>query len=409
MSGQQSGAEHTQTPPELASFRATIARLPVTIRPIPSQQLSNWELLFPYEQKQLRRFLQGIDAFSPAELEQLTGVLRSLERKMGVAQWRFSETTETMENGAQLARSAWYPEWRQEVQRIFAAIDVRTPPDAEMKVRRLIVLVLPQSLPVSPGGAWRWWQNEGTTVTLSGDTRSFCDLLFSNRTGSSGKQGDANPADFWWIETDETPGGGFEIDSRLSYSALKSFREKFLAQLNTTPKDMTTADEIMAKLRNTDWTPWCPHNLSGNTVLRHFVIELFLSGNGALNFPSAFVEWAASEALRRARPRTVVARFGMRSKPRPFTSIAIFENQEKVSTLPEVDDPENSAIDAAILARYTWLAARRYPEYEQALCLCIYERLNAVRVIAPPGSGLEISESMAPNQLAGEVGQWLSA
>jgi len=45
-----------------------------------------------------------------------------------------------------------------------------------------------------------------------------------------------------------------------------------------------------------------------------------------------------------------VARFGMRSKPKPFTSIAIFENQQRVSSLPDVVDPANSAIDAVILA-----------------------------------------------------------
>ena len=100
-----------------------------------------------------------------------------------------------------------------------------------------------------------------------------------------------------------------------------------------------------------------PRKLTASHRLRKFMIDLYLSGNGALIFSNAFVEWAASEVLRRARPRTIVARFGMRSKPKPFTSIAIFENQQRVSSLPDVDDPENSAIDAAILARYVWLAA----------------------------------------------------
>jgi hypothetical protein len=173
----------------------------------------------------------------------------------------------------------------------------------------------------------------------------------------------------------------------LSYAVLKSFRDKFLEKTNTIPKNIQATDQIVAALRREDWQPWWPAELAGQHRLHHFVMEVFLSGNGALIFSNAFVEWAASEALRRARPRVLVARFGMRSKPKPFTSIAIFENQQRISTLPGVDDPEGSAIDALILARYVWLAASRYPEYEQAHCLCVSENLNAAYLISPQGDG----------------------
>ena len=101
--------------------------------------------------------------------------------------------------------------------------------------------------------------------------------------------------------------------------------------------------------------------------------------------------------------------FGMRSRPKPFTSIAIFANQGKVSILPAVDDPENSAVDAEILARYVWLAARRYPEYEKAVCVCIAEHLNSAWVIAPKESGLEEGASLSPAALSRLVCSWLAA
>jgi hypothetical protein len=143
--------------------------------------------------------------------------------------------------------------------------------------------------------------------------------------------------------------------------------------------------------------------------LRRFVIELFLSGNGAVIFSNAFVEWAAAEALRRARPRAIVARFGMRSKPKPFTSIAVFENQQRVSSLPDLDDPENSAIDAVILARYVWLAASRYPEAEKTICLCVSEHLNSAYVVLPAGKSPAWSpeRSVAPEELCSWLGTQL--
>ena len=138
--------------------------------------------------------------------------------------------------------------------------------------------------------------------------------------------------------------------------------------------------------------------------LRH---RSFLSGNGALNFSNAFVEWASSEALRRARPRVIVARFGLRTKPKPFTSIAIFENQQSISTLPDVDDAEGSAVDALILARYVWLAAARYPEHERTACLCVSESRNSVFLISPPGRSPQWSPEH-PVRLE-EVHKWLVA
>jgi hypothetical protein len=148
------------------------------------------------------------------------------------------------------------------------------------------------------------------------------------------------------------------------------------------------------------WGLW-PAEIVNQPSLRKFVIDLFLSGNGAVIFSNAFVEWAAAEALRRARPRTIIARFGMRSKPKPFTSIAVFENQHKISSVPDVDDPENSAIDAVILARYVWLNACRYPEQDQTLCVCVAEHGDSAYVIPPAGKSLALGsdQSIAPEEL----------
>ena len=119
------------------------------------------------------------------------------------------------------------------------------------------------------------------------------------------------------------------------------------------------------------------------------------------------MEWASSEALRRARPRALVARLGMRAKPKLFTGIAIFENQQKINTLPEVEDPQGSAIDALELARYIWLAAQRYPEKEQTIGLCIAEHHNAVYLIAPKelAPRWPADKPVPPEEIAGWLAQ----
>lgn len=400
----------TVRPDDVAVWRQTVRRLPPTLRPMLTQRLDGWKLLFPFEQDEVGRFFRGADSFSSRAFDDLTAQLRSLETKMGVAKWNFSESTNTMQDSAILARSPYFAQWRAEVQRVYVAIESREPPQNVGTRKRLILLVLPESLPVDADTAWKWWGPDGQTIAITNDSRNIASLLLeSYQRDDNAREASAK----WLIDAEDrlpasaSPASPF---SSLSYSSLNVFRQQFLAELNTIPKDMTAADETMARLRAADWARWSPPNVAADPRLLHFLIELFLSGNGALIFPSPFVEWAASEALRRARPQILAARFGMRTRPKPFTSIAIFENQEKVSTAPAVDDPVNSAIDAAILAPYVWLAASRFPEFQNAVCLCLSEHLHAGRLIAPPGSGLENCKgAMRTEDLCTAVHAWLNS
>jgi hypothetical protein len=392
MSEQQSHEQSEAV--RLATFRRLIAQLPVTLRPSLNQQLDQWDMLFPFEQNRLAEFLGSVESFQPAALDSLTQPLRALERKMGVAQWGFSTDRDTVENASMLARSAYYAEWRRAVQQIFTVVDnaARNSAPAQARPTRLVLLILPETLPTGPQTAWQEISPRGHEIRIAGDSRRLFELMMQGQSGQPGiatllaRSESADSSDLWLIDAEAkldsllsaaTP----TVASRLSYVALAPFRDELLAGLNAIPRNIEGADQIIAALRQKDWKRWWPPELADQPKLRNFVMELFLSGNGALIFSNAFVEWGASEALRRARPRILVARFGMRSKPKPFTSIAIFENQQRISSLPDVNDPEGSAIDAAILARYVWLAASRYPEQEQTICVCISEFRNSAYVI----------------------------
>jgi hypothetical protein len=403
-------AKSQQQAPLPDTYRRLIARLPITMRPALNQQLSQWGTLFPYEQRRVAEFMQGVETFTPSALNALMSPLETLETKMGVSHWDFTESADTIENASQLARSEYYAAWRQEVQRVFEAINAagRNAAPIEPESTRLILLFLPGNLPVDAQSAWEQWDPRGREIKIAGDSGRLCELVMQGQAGLGGiatlaaRQDNADSSDLWLIDADGKMSGMLTTESAnsassLNYLALKPIRERFLEELNKTPKNIRATDEIVANLRSEAWDGWglWPAEIASQPRLRRFVIDLFLSGNGAFIFPSAFVEWAASEAIRRARPRTMVARFGMRSKPKPFTSIAVFENQQRVSSLPDVDDPVNSAIDAAILARYVWLSASRYPEQSQTICLCVSEHLNSAYAIAPAKKSLTWSEGRA--------------
>lgn len=396
------------------------------MRPSLNQQFTEWDLLFPYEQKRVTTFMKGVDTFSSSALDTLTAPLWALEAKMGVKHWDFSQTVDTIENASQLARSAYYAEWRKEVQKVVDAVNTaaRDSSPAPAESTRLVLLILPAKLPVDPQSVWKQWDARGQMIKISGGSERLCDLVMQGQPSLDGiaaltaRHGNQDSSDLWLIDAETKLNGMLpslppNSALSLSFSSLKPLRDRFLAELNKSPKDIEATDEIVARLRNESWDGWgmWPPEVTGQPRLRRFLIDLALSGNGCLIFSNSFVQWASAEVLRRARPRTLIARFGMRNKPKPFTSIAIFENQQRVSTLPDVDDPENSAIDAAILARYVWLAASRYPEQEHTLCLCVSEHLDSAYMILPPGRNLGWSPERAvtPEELSSFLGtQFLS-
>lgn len=352
-------------------------------------------------------FFRGIESFRPVALDALTAPLRAIETKMGIARWNFTETSETMENSSLLARSEFYAEWRRAVQQIFSAIEAAarsaTPQQADPASpapSRLVVLILPDSLPINTPAAWAQWDRRGQEIRIDGDAHRVSELLLLGLP----EQSNNDRSDLWLVDAGSDLKRHLPSSSpaySLSYASLKDFRDKFLAAVNTVPKNIQATDQVLAAVRHHDWSQDWPTELADQPRLRSFVVDLFLSGNGALIFSNAYVEWAASEALRRARPRVLIARFGMRSKPKPFTSIAIFENQQRISALADVDDPEGSAIDALILARYVWSAATRYPEGLQTCGLCIAESSNAAWLILPPDRHLpwKTGQEVTPEQL----------
>jgi hypothetical protein len=408
--------------PGADAYRRLIAQLPVTMRPALNQQLTEWEMLFPYERNRVTLFMKGVVTYSPSQLDALTAPLWALEAQMGVKNWDFSQTNDTIENASQLARSAHYAEWRREVQRIVDAVNsaARDATPVQAESTRLMLIILPSDLPVSPQSVWKKWDPSGHEIKISGGSEKICQLVIQGQPGQDGiatlaaRQGPQESSDLWLIDAEAKMHGMLSPQApipafSLSFTNLKPLRDRFLAELNTTPRDIEATDQIIANIRSEAWNGWglWPPEIESQPRLKRFLIDLILSGNGVLIFSNSFVEWTAAEVLRRARPRTVVARFGMRSKPKPFTSIAIFENQQKVSSLPDVDDPENSAIDAAMLAHYVWLAASRYPEQDHTICLCVAEHLDSAYVILPEGKTLGWSpdKAVTPEELY----SWLGA
>jgi hypothetical protein len=419
---------------QAALDQGVLKRLPRTFLPSTQQQLRDWDHLFPYERQSVVHLLLFVAGLSAAQTGRLFADVLQLEEKMGVANWQFSTEEQTILNASLLARSPYYQEWRKAVQKVFDAAEehVAGANDTKTSRHRLILLVIPQKLPLDSTTVWHRWQSVGRAVKLAAtNSRASQSLAEALLSLSSPEDGATLPdivacshgrtaTDLWVLDAGRdlvesllasgSFGAGNYAATLLSYERLTAFRDQFSHEVNTMQKDLSDADAVYARLRKVDVTPWCPPEVAGVPVIREYLRSLYLSGNGALIFGNSFVEWGASEALRRARPDFLVARFGVRSKPKPFTSVAVFENPDKINPLPAVDDLPGSVLDAQVLSLYVWLAASRYNEYRtNTACVCLAESLSEAYVIAPSEFGLFRETQPVPlDRVRTVVAEWLS-
>lgn len=391
-----------------------LERIPLTFLPFVNQQLDQWENLFPNERKSVERLLLYVSSLSP---EQSAGLFRrvvELEEKMGVRKWKFSTREQTIQNSSQLASSPYFQDWRSAVQAVFDASDRYAIKEnaASAKVpNRLVLIDLPPHLPLDAATVWRRWREMGRPIQLdlshAGSSEGALGLLVCGQPEASLGEGilDAarnrpltTAADTWLIDAGlglvdrvlARPSTGQETAIVLGYGRLDRYRQSFSREMNSMHKDLADADAVFDRLRKVDVTQWCPPEMAAAPATREFVRSLYLTGNGAVIYGNSFVEWAASEAFRRARPTFLAAQFGVRSKPKPFTGVAVFDNPDQINPLPAVDDLPGSAADAQMLALYVWLAASRFEEYQRStVCICLAEGISQAYVVAPPEFDLE--------------------
>ncbi len=423
-----------QFPEELqkALNQGLLKRLPRTFLPFTRQQLRDWTYLFPHERQSVSNLLVFLANLSQEESTALFQEILRLEEKMGVRSWRFSTEEQTILNASLLARSPYYQEWRAQVQKVFDAAEKHA---AKTKIpkgtrHRLILSIIPKELAPDRAAIWRRWQSAGRIIRVDTGSLSAGQSLVqrllttpeeTTRTGLLDvlmRCPKRASTDTWVLDAGrelidflaQKDSWGGHLPVLLSYERLASFRQEFSREINTMQKDLTDADSVFDHLRKYNVTPLCPPEIAGVPLIREYVRSLYLSGNGALIFGNSFVQWGASEALRRARPDFLVARFGVRSKPKPFTSVAVFENPDQVNPLPAVDDLPGSALDAQVLSHYVWLAANRYEEYRtNTAFVCLAEALAEAYVIAPPEFMLSRETQPVPlERLDSALTEWMS-
>ncbi len=189
----------------------------------------------------------------------------------------------------------------------------------------------------------------------------------------------AHPVPFghWYIDGGASTAGSGALTC-ISFGALGTVRAALLAKMRDVMQSGHGGPEQLvselAQMRPEDL------GLAGHgaeAVLNRFQMTILTEGSGTQLFSTTFVQWSAREALRRAQPVTLMARFAPRQREQSMRELLAGTQHEAGF------DPQGSLIDGDMGAYYTWINQQRLTGAEQASFLVWFEDHSEAVAIGP--------------------------
>ena len=411
-----------------------LARLPATVQAFILVELRKWPALFAPEQRYQRALLEHLARFSRDDLERAGAAIDRIEHEAGchtIARGdpaRFQDQAQAL-----LRRHRLVTDWRQAVDAFFRDIDPAVesrlyPADAP---HRLIVQIYGRGIAVQPEKLWSRFKQSGIRVPLKLDgvqeSGAFLQALFGG-TGGRGEppffaaardQAGLGPLDAWMVEAHQALDGLWQGGAEpantvtgLSYDRLRTYRTDLARALYTKVlSGVESPQAFAAYARTLKIAPEDGALTRTADVVQTFVRDVLLTGNGTLFVNNTFVEWSAVQALRRAQPRILVTRFGVRDRFRPFTSLVLFSQPRPSDRAPSVPDPAGSFIDVEQLSYYIWLNAEKSAAYRgKTLYLFLAEGADQMLAIRSDRAAAPTDPvpPASPSDVCATMRRWLS-
>lgn len=361
-------------PPEARSlavkYLALLRQLPLSFAPFLLKEIISFDWKFPVEQEDLKRQL--------AYLEQHPRILARFRHLQLAADadafdWVHAPAQFLEQLSAHLWATHQIDEFRaaseEYIHQFHASLPERSLPTA-----RVGIVVIGQG--AEPGNAplFRKMRSSGayfTRVQPTGGLEAILGVLEERAAAY------LEPYAHWYID------GGAKAEAlprvtTVSYDALSGVRsalaEKMRAAYESPKFDPESLRSLLAQIG--------PDSLgmarvTADAKLQRFELSLLTEGSGTQIYSTTFVQWAAREALRRAQPITLLARYAPRQKERSMSELL-----SGAKHTPAVD-AQGSLVDADMGAYYIWLDQQRLSGAMNSRFLVWFENGNEAMGIAP--------------------------
>ena len=365
-------------PPEArklaTDYVSLFRRLPLSFLPNLLREAIDFDLKFPAERERLQKELSSLQALSP---DQFNAWLQPfveirLSSSLEHVDWVNAPAQFVEQLSAYLWTTHQLDAFRAAVLKYADRLHAAAPPPPP-PLPRLGITVIGQGVSSYDQPLFRELRATGayfSHVNPENGMKLLLDVV--------AERAKAHPAPYahWYIDGGPAANHDPALTS-VSYGALEPVRASLLRKIQSEtarpgmgPEALRT---LMARLRPAD----LGMSTAGDPVLDYFQVKLLTEGSGTQIFATTFAQWAAREALRRAQPLTLLARFAPRQRQRPMNELL------SATRAPAEPDPVGSLIDGDMGAYYNWLNQQRLPGAEKSAFLVWFEGHNQALAIGP--------------------------
>jgi hypothetical protein len=374
-----------------------LRQLPATFVPLLLREIIAYDWKFPAERKDLKQQLAYLDSLSTEQRQEaLAGFARV---RLSAELERFDWVNAPVQYSERLTAHLWATHqidvFRAAALDYGRGVDSARTPELP-PIPRLGIVVIGRGVTANQYPLFRKLRKHGAYFTGIGPENGVRILLDAVATRAT-----AHPVPFghWYIDGGAKESLSCSELNSISYDSLAPQRAALLKKMEKVIQSGTGGPEalrtLMAQLRPEEI------GLSGaadEAVLNRFQVSVLTEGSGTQIFSTTFVQWAAREALRRAQPVTLLARFAPRQRERPMNELIAPPQQAPAL------DPEGSLIDADMGAYLTWLNQQRLSGAERSSFLVWWEDQREALAIGPGlPRGTESSSPLDMRQLLAQI------
>lgn len=364
-------------PPEaralLTSKLDTLRSLPLSFLPLLLREAIGYDWKFPAERTELDQQFAYLHSKSPDQRSTLMRPFDDVHVSEELVQ--FDWVNDPLQFSEKLSAYLWASHQMDAFRK--ASVDYvhqlnAARPQSLLPVPRLSIVLIGQGAQATNYRLFRKLQQHGARYTNVDPAEGLSVVLDTLRNRAA-----RFPVNFahWYLDGGTAPANLPNAVAAVSYDALRPARAALVNKMIKTMQPGGGGPELL----RTELAEMHPSELqlpeSGiEAVLSRFKVSLLTQGSGTQLFSTTFVQWAAREALRRAQPLTLVARFAPRQRD------AIVKELRNES--PE-SDAEGALIDADMAAYYTWINQQRLPGADQSRLLVWFEGHSQALLAGP--------------------------
>lgn len=353
---------------------AVLQQLPLTFIPSLLKQVIEYDYMFPAERKAIDNELAQLSSLSAVDLREWFRPFEELSLSSGLqkADWINQPAQFVEQQSAYLWSTHQLDAFRKAATDYGNRLDA-TPKPEPLPMRRLGIAIVGQGVDSYNQPLFRNLRTHGTYFGRLSPEDGLDKLL---DVAAKRAQSQPIPYAHWYIDGGKPANHAPQLTC-ISYDQLQPMREALLQNIQAElqrpgmgPEELRTH---MARLTPSDLRV----GNTGDQVLNRFQVKVLTEGSGTQIFSTTFAQWTTREALRRAQPLTLIARFAPRQRQRPMNEL-LSDSRES----PQVD-PLGSLVDADIGAYYHWINQQRLPGADQSTFLVWFEGHNQALVVAP--------------------------